>query len=311
MAVLRKPLTTWRWHLATVDDECLQLVPGSHRRYRTEHERRCLLETRHDDIPSQQSIRLKAGQTVYWSGDTIHRGLYRRDTKRLTVSAGWSVHEPDAEPQPVRRAPALAAARRRPREPARGPAPLLRPLARPATGLKIPSRSHASRRRSSSERCGSICRRKDANTSSVEAAPASSANFRGIREASNSRRNASVTRSTSWSRRMQRDRRERAYAFPDERRVALHQDQHGVGSPQQQLPVPRAGPPRSIGEGARLAVAVVERRVDRFGVEVVDEQAVLFPEQVGMQVPPHVVALKLPPALSAAATGSAPRPRPC
>ena len=101
MAVLGKPLRTWRWHLATVDDECLQIVPGSHRRYRTPQERRCLLETRHDDISGQLSIRLKAGQAVYWSGDTIHRGLNRRDTERLTVSAGWSVHEPDAQPQPV------------------------------------------------------------------------------------------------------------------------------------------------------------------------------------------------------------------
>ena len=99
--MLGKPLTTWRWHLATVDDECLQLVPGSHRRYRTEHERRCLLEARHDDIPGQLSIRLQAGQAVYWSGDIIHRGLYHRDMERLTVSAGWSVPEPDAEPQPV------------------------------------------------------------------------------------------------------------------------------------------------------------------------------------------------------------------
>ena len=64
-------------------------------------ERRCLLETRHADIAGQHSIRLKAGQAVFWSGDTIHRGLNRRDTERLTVSAGWSVHEPDAEPQPV------------------------------------------------------------------------------------------------------------------------------------------------------------------------------------------------------------------
>ena len=100
MAVLDKPRTTWRWHLATVDDESLQLVPGSHRRYRTPHERRCLLETRHDDIPGQHSIGLKAGQAVFWSGDTIHRGLNRRDTERLTVSAGWSVHEA-GEPQPV------------------------------------------------------------------------------------------------------------------------------------------------------------------------------------------------------------------
>ena len=75
-------------------------MPGSHRRYRTPHERRCLLETRHDDIPGQHSIGLKAGQAAFWSGDTIHRGLNRRDTERLTVSAGWSVHE-KGEPQPV------------------------------------------------------------------------------------------------------------------------------------------------------------------------------------------------------------------
>ena len=100
MAILRKPLTSWRWHLATVDDDALQLVPGTHRRYRTAEERRCLLETRDGDIPGQLSIPLKAGQTVFWSGNTIHRGLNRKDTERLTVSAGWSVHQ-EGEPQPV------------------------------------------------------------------------------------------------------------------------------------------------------------------------------------------------------------------
>ena len=83
MAILRKPRTSWRWHLATVDDAALQLVPGTHRRYRTEQERRCLLETRDADIPGQLSIRLEAGQTVFWSGNTIHRGLNRKDTWRL------------------------------------------------------------------------------------------------------------------------------------------------------------------------------------------------------------------------------------
>ena len=101
IAILNKPRRTWRWHLATVDDESLQLVPGSNRRYRTSRERTCLLETRHADIPGQVTIELNAGQTVYWSGDTIHRGLNRRDTERLTVSGSWTRYEPDAEPQAV------------------------------------------------------------------------------------------------------------------------------------------------------------------------------------------------------------------
>ena len=100
MAILRKPLTSWRWHLATVDDAALQLVPGTHRRYRTAQERRCLLETRDADIPGRLSIPLKAGQTVFWCGNTIHRGLNRKDTERLTISAAWSVHQ-EGEPQPV------------------------------------------------------------------------------------------------------------------------------------------------------------------------------------------------------------------
>ena len=91
----------WRWHLATVDDECLQLVPGSQRRYRTAHERDCLLESRQAHIPGQLAIKLKAGQTAFWSGDTIHRGVYRKDTERLTVAGSWAVHDADAEPRPV------------------------------------------------------------------------------------------------------------------------------------------------------------------------------------------------------------------
>ena len=83
----------WRWHLATVDDECLQLVPGSQRRYRTAHERDCLLESRQAHIPGQLAIKLKAGQTAFWSGDTIHRGVYRKDTERLTVAGSWAVHD--------------------------------------------------------------------------------------------------------------------------------------------------------------------------------------------------------------------------
>lgn len=87
-----------KWHLALVDDACLQLVLGSHRRYRTEHERRCLLETRHDDIPGQITVELRAGQTVFWSGNTIHRGVMKKDVERLTVAGSWAKHDEGDEP---------------------------------------------------------------------------------------------------------------------------------------------------------------------------------------------------------------------
>ena len=51
LEILNRPQNSFKWHLALQDDECLQLVPGTHRIYRTDYERECLLETRHADIP--------------------------------------------------------------------------------------------------------------------------------------------------------------------------------------------------------------------------------------------------------------------
>ena len=76
-------------------------MPGSHRRYRTEYERECLLNTRHADIPAQRTIYLKAGQTVFWHGYTIHRGVMRKDVERLTLAGSWSKYSEDDEPQDV------------------------------------------------------------------------------------------------------------------------------------------------------------------------------------------------------------------
>jgi hypothetical protein len=74
MEILNRPITSLKWHLALVDDPCLLLVPGSQQRYRTEEEQKCLTETQHADISTQQIINLKRGQTVYWNGNIVHRG---------------------------------------------------------------------------------------------------------------------------------------------------------------------------------------------------------------------------------------------
>lgn len=101
LEILRKPQTSFKWHLALEDDECLQLVPGTHRRYRTDYEIECLLKTRNADIPGQRTIYLKAGQTVFWHGYTIHRGVMKKDVERLTLAGSWAKHSDDDEPQEV------------------------------------------------------------------------------------------------------------------------------------------------------------------------------------------------------------------
>ena len=101
MEILNRPQRGLGWHLALVDDYCLQIVPGSHKRYRTAHERRCLLEERHDDIPGQYVVPLKAGQTAFWTGNLIHRGVMKKDVERLTLSGSWSMYAKDSKPSEV------------------------------------------------------------------------------------------------------------------------------------------------------------------------------------------------------------------
>ena len=45
LEILHRPPKTFKWHLALEDDECLQLIPGSHTRYRTDYEQECLMKT--------------------------------------------------------------------------------------------------------------------------------------------------------------------------------------------------------------------------------------------------------------------------
>jgi hypothetical protein len=90
------------FHLALVDDDCFELVPGSHKRFRTEQEKEAMLHynglgvgntyglTKESALPGGIRAALKAGQTIFWDGDTIHRGVYRPNTERLTLHNSWS-----------------------------------------------------------------------------------------------------------------------------------------------------------------------------------------------------------------------------
>jgi hypothetical protein len=99
LEILNRPMTSLKWHLALVDDACLMCVPGSHRRYRTACERERMHHSRHADIPGQETIELKAGQTVVWNGNIIHRGVMKKDVERMTLSGIWQKYTEDDVPQ--------------------------------------------------------------------------------------------------------------------------------------------------------------------------------------------------------------------
>ena len=100
--------------LALTDDECHELVPGSHNRWRTPFEHDVLLPQSmkdqgvpytpswngEDPLPGQVAIRLKAGEALIRNGTTIHTGHTVPDRERNTLSIGWSKWkgEPNEEP---------------------------------------------------------------------------------------------------------------------------------------------------------------------------------------------------------------------
>ena len=90
--------------LALVDDECHELIPGSHQRWRTPFEHDVLLPKAMKDqgvpytpswngtdpLPNQVAIRLKAGEALIRNGATLHTGHTVPDRERNTLSIGWS-----------------------------------------------------------------------------------------------------------------------------------------------------------------------------------------------------------------------------
>ena len=88
-----------KWHTALVDDPCLWIVPGSQRRYRTERERQCMIEGGRGDIPGALQIELRRGQTIFWNGNTVHRGLKPQDMgERLTLMGALVDHRSQYDP---------------------------------------------------------------------------------------------------------------------------------------------------------------------------------------------------------------------
>ncbi|KAI9485369.1 MAG: hypothetical protein EXX96DRAFT_544870 [Benjaminiella poitrasii] len=77
-----------QWNTALYDDACLYVVPKSHRRVRTEAERDITInDPKSNEMPGQLRVELKAGQTVFYDNNILHRASYVSSQKRATLHA--------------------------------------------------------------------------------------------------------------------------------------------------------------------------------------------------------------------------------
>ncbi len=88
-----------KWHMALVDDPCLWIVPGSQHRFRTEREYEAIQDGGGGEIPGARQIDLRKGQTIFWNGNSIHRGVMpERMNRRSTLMGGLIDHRSDYDP---------------------------------------------------------------------------------------------------------------------------------------------------------------------------------------------------------------------
>lgn len=70
-----------QYNIALTPDDSLVVIPGSHRRPRTEDERNA--DPRAEHLPGQVVVRLKPGDAVFYDSNILHRGVYQ-PTKKST-----------------------------------------------------------------------------------------------------------------------------------------------------------------------------------------------------------------------------------
>ncbi|KAK0708066.1 hypothetical protein B0H67DRAFT_589231 [Lasiosphaeris hirsuta] len=83
-ALLARPAWHTQYNLALFDgDDSLVVVPGSHRRVRTDAERAA--DPYAADMPGQVRVVLGAGDVVFYDNNILHRGVYGVERERMTV----------------------------------------------------------------------------------------------------------------------------------------------------------------------------------------------------------------------------------
>ncbi|KAI1078145.1 phytanoyl-CoA dioxygenase [Whalleya microplaca] len=83
MRRLGEPEWHAQWNLALFEDESLIVVPGSHRRARTEAERNAA--PFESDMPGQLVVKLGPGDVVFYNNNILHRGKYDASRERMSL----------------------------------------------------------------------------------------------------------------------------------------------------------------------------------------------------------------------------------
>lgn len=80
---LKEPMMHAQWNLALYEDSSLVVVPGSHKRARTDMERSA--DPFEDDMPGQMAVKMLPGDIVFYNNNILHRGVYDSTHERMTL----------------------------------------------------------------------------------------------------------------------------------------------------------------------------------------------------------------------------------
>lgn len=83
MERLSRPAFHAQYNLALFDDDSLVLVPGSHRRARTDVERSA--DPFEKTLPDQLVVKLEPGDIAFYNNNILHRGVYSSAKERMTL----------------------------------------------------------------------------------------------------------------------------------------------------------------------------------------------------------------------------------
>lgn len=83
MKRLGEPAWHAQYNFALWPDDSLVVVPGSHRRARTDAERAA--GPFEESLPGQLTVQLEPGDIAFYNNNILHRGVYRSDRERMTL----------------------------------------------------------------------------------------------------------------------------------------------------------------------------------------------------------------------------------
>lgn len=85
---MERVYTHAQWNMALWDDNSLIVIPGSHRRARTDVERDAGLFKK--NLPGMKIVELKKGDVVFYDNNILHRGVYDPMKERCTLHGSMS-----------------------------------------------------------------------------------------------------------------------------------------------------------------------------------------------------------------------------